>query len=274
MEFHTRYTYKAYNGFVMETCDIIDGIQHEATDEDAAKLAEYVRDKLDLAVDLACQGEQERRSGHRASAEAYQRKWEEAMAEVKPLLPLVRKGGVAFSNRETAIARFRSKTPMMSGTRRLSSIVFISENLQSNLCGSALGGSQIGCLQQRRCPIESDYRHRRRQLVRWIGDLRSAGLGAFNAARITISLRASGICRCDRWRYHSNGPREPTGLPRKIYRVSGRDVRGGTVGGSSQQVGAIRGVRDTAGRDVPHRLFGGDSLSSDVLCVRVGNDER
>ena len=64
MEIHTRYTYEAYNDFVTETCAIIDGIQHEATNEDAAKLAEYVRGKLDLAVDLACQGEQERRSGH------------------------------------------------------------------------------------------------------------------------------------------------------------------------------------------------------------------
>jgi hypothetical protein len=30
----------------------------------------------------------------------------------------------------------------------------------------------------------------------------------------------------------------------------------------------------TAGRGVHHRLFGGDSLSSGVLCVRVGNGER
>src|SRR5260370_23013320 len=81
--------------FVAESC-VIDGIQHEATAEDAAELAEYVRGKLNLAFSLACQGEQERRSGHPASAEAYQRKWEEAMAEVKPLLPLVRKGGVSL----------------------------------------------------------------------------------------------------------------------------------------------------------------------------------
>ena len=78
-----------------ESC-VIEGIQHKATAEDATKLAEYVRGKLDLAVSLACQGEQERRSGHWASAEAYQRKWEEVMAEVKRLLPMVRKGGVSI----------------------------------------------------------------------------------------------------------------------------------------------------------------------------------
>lgn len=109
MEIHTRYTCEAYNDFVTETCAIIDGIQHEATNEDAAKLAEYVRGKLDLAVDLACQGEQERRSGHRASAEAFQRKWEEAMAEVKPLLPLVRKGGVSL---------FPTEKPQSLGSRQ------------------------------------------------------------------------------------------------------------------------------------------------------------
>src|SRR5260370_10970042 len=40
---------------------------------------------------------------------------------------------VAFSNRETAIARFRSKTPMMSGTRRLIIGVFRSEEHTSEL---------------------------------------------------------------------------------------------------------------------------------------------
>ena len=90
----TRYTHKAYNGFVAEPCSLIDGIQHEATAEDAAKLAEYFRGKLDLAVSLACQGEQERRSGHWASAEEYQRRWEQVIAELKRLLPLVRKSGV------------------------------------------------------------------------------------------------------------------------------------------------------------------------------------
>jgi hypothetical protein len=58
---------------VAEPCTLVDGIQHEATVEDAAELADYFRGKLDLAVSLACHGEQERRSGHRASAEEYQR---------------------------------------------------------------------------------------------------------------------------------------------------------------------------------------------------------
>ena len=73
-----------YNGFVAESC-VIDGIQHEATAEDAAKLAEYVRGKLNLALSLVCQVEQERRSGHWASAEECQHKWGEAIAEVKRL---------------------------------------------------------------------------------------------------------------------------------------------------------------------------------------------
>jgi hypothetical protein len=81
---------------VAEPCGIIDGIQHQDTAEDAAKLAEYVRCKLDLAVDLACQGEQERRSGHWAAAEEYQRKWEKAIGEVNRLLPLVRMSGVSL----------------------------------------------------------------------------------------------------------------------------------------------------------------------------------
>jgi hypothetical protein len=85
---------KAYNGFVAEPCTLIDGIQHEATAEDAAKLEEYFRGKLDLAVSLACHGEKERRSGHRASAEEYQRQWDQVIGELKRLLPLVRKSGV------------------------------------------------------------------------------------------------------------------------------------------------------------------------------------
>lgn len=92
-----------------KTCAIIDGIQHEATNEDAAKLAEYVRAKLGLAVDLACQHEQERRSGHWASAEACQQKWEEAMAEVKRLMTMVRKGGVSL---------FPTEKPQSLGSRQ------------------------------------------------------------------------------------------------------------------------------------------------------------
>jgi hypothetical protein len=96
MDGHTRYTHQAYNGIVAEPCTLLDGIQHEATAEDAAKLEEYFRGKLDLAVSLACQGEQERRSGHRASAEEYQRQWEQVIAEIKRLLPLVRKSSVSL----------------------------------------------------------------------------------------------------------------------------------------------------------------------------------
>jgi hypothetical protein len=80
---------------VVESC-VIDGIEHEGTNEEAAELAEYVRGKLNLALSLACQGEQERRSGHWASAEKYQRKWEETIAEVKRLSPLVRQSGVSL----------------------------------------------------------------------------------------------------------------------------------------------------------------------------------
>jgi hypothetical protein len=58
------------------------------------QLTEYVRGKLGLAVSLACLSERERRSGHWASAEKCQRKWEEAFAEVKRLLPLLKEGGV------------------------------------------------------------------------------------------------------------------------------------------------------------------------------------
>ena len=91
-----------------------------------------------------------------------------------------------------------------SSYRRISKAIFAAPRLAVHKLDVCSNGG---------CPNRTDYRHRRRQLVRWIGDLRSAGLGAFNAARITISIRASGIGRCDRWRYHSNGPREPTGLP-------------------------------------------------------------
>lgn len=74
------------------------------------QLAEYVRSKLNLAISLACQGEQERRSGHWASAEEYQRKWEEAIAEVKRLLPLVRKSGMPlYATEEPEPPRSRKK---------------------------------------------------------------------------------------------------------------------------------------------------------------------
>ena len=92
-----------------ESC-VVEGIQHEATLEDAAELAEYVRGKLDLAFSLACQGELERRSGHWASAEAYQRKWKQVIAEAKRLLPLVRKNGVPlFPTQKPQSSRSRKK---------------------------------------------------------------------------------------------------------------------------------------------------------------------
>jgi hypothetical protein len=113
-------TYKAYNSFVAETCGIIDGIQHQATDEEAAELAQYFRGKLNLAVSLACQAEQERRSGHWTSAEEYQRKWEEVMAEAKRLLPLVRKSGVPLLESENLKPPAPATTEAPKAKRRIS----------------------------------------------------------------------------------------------------------------------------------------------------------
>ena len=59
------------------------------------QLAEYVWGKLTLAVSLACRGEQERRSGHLASAAESHREWGSVMAEVKRLSPLVRNPSIA-----------------------------------------------------------------------------------------------------------------------------------------------------------------------------------
>jgi hypothetical protein len=96
MEFHTQYTDTTYNGVVAEQCAVLEGSQDEASRLEPVELAEYVRAKLNLALHLACQGEHERRSGHWAAAEDYQRQWEVVMAEVKRLLPLVRKSGVSL----------------------------------------------------------------------------------------------------------------------------------------------------------------------------------
>ena len=60
------------------------------------QLAEYVRGKLNLTLSLASQGEHERRSGRWKSAVEYQRQWEEAITEVKRLLPLVRASGMSL----------------------------------------------------------------------------------------------------------------------------------------------------------------------------------
>ena len=91
-----------------ESC-VIEKIQQEATAEDAAELAKYVRGKLNLALHLASEAEHERRSGHWAAAEGYQRQWEEVMAEVKRLLPLVRKSGVSLFATGNSLSGSRQK---------------------------------------------------------------------------------------------------------------------------------------------------------------------
>ncbi len=74
------------------------------------QLAEYVRSKLKLAINLACNGEQERRSGHPQAAEGYRQEWESVMAEVKRLLPQVRgRGALLFAAREPTRSRSRQK---------------------------------------------------------------------------------------------------------------------------------------------------------------------
>src|SRR5215475_4709531 len=68
------------------------------------QLAAYVRAKLNLAVQLACKAERERRAGRWNSAEQCQRQWEGLTAEVRRLLPLVRFSGVCSGETETALA--------------------------------------------------------------------------------------------------------------------------------------------------------------------------
>jgi len=69
------------------------------------ELAEYVRDKLNLALSLACQAEQARRAGRRSAAAEFQRRWKETIAEVSRLLPLVGKDD------KTSLGPKKSKTP-------------------------------------------------------------------------------------------------------------------------------------------------------------------
>ena len=76
--------------------------QDHATRLEADELAEYVRAKLNLAIQLACEGEHERRSGHWESAEGYKCRWEEVMAEVKRLLPVLRNSGVSLFGKSHA----------------------------------------------------------------------------------------------------------------------------------------------------------------------------
>lgn len=74
------------------------------------ELAENLRGKLNLAVSLACQAEQARRAKSWASAEAFQRQWEETIAEVRQLLPLVGKGDQpVFGTRKGRLSRSHRK---------------------------------------------------------------------------------------------------------------------------------------------------------------------
>jgi hypothetical protein len=78
------------------------------------ELAEYLRGKLNFAVILACQGEQERRSGHWEKAAEYQRQWEDSMEEVKHLLPVARESGVSLFPTCNPASFSRAEAPMMS----------------------------------------------------------------------------------------------------------------------------------------------------------------
>ena len=84
-----------YNEYVADDSCAVAVAPAEHIERDPVELAEHVRAKLNLAIKLACEAEQERRSCRWESAEVYQRQWEEAMAEVKRLLTLVRKSGVS-----------------------------------------------------------------------------------------------------------------------------------------------------------------------------------
>ena len=86
----------AYDNLGAESYIVLDGRQNDATRLEAGELAEYIRAKLNLAIQLACEGEHERRSGHWESAEGYKCRWGEVMAEVKRLLPVLRNHGVSL----------------------------------------------------------------------------------------------------------------------------------------------------------------------------------
>jgi hypothetical protein len=85
----------AYNVCVADSSSAVALATTEHIETDPVELAEHVRSKLNLAIRLACEAEHERRSCRWESALEYQRQWEEVMAEVKRLLPLVRKSGVS-----------------------------------------------------------------------------------------------------------------------------------------------------------------------------------
>jgi hypothetical protein len=94
---------------VAESC-VIDGTQHEATAEDAAKLAEYVRGKLGLAVSLACQGEQERRSGPPYSQYRNPRAARPAASRRRPGVP-GRFQDMSILEHENGAVALKSQTP-------------------------------------------------------------------------------------------------------------------------------------------------------------------
>lgn len=100
----------SYNGLVADNSCAVAPAPDERIETDPVELAEYVRGKLNLALHLACGAEHERRSCRRDSAEEYQRQWEEVMAEVKRLIPLVRKSGVSlFATEKPQSHRSRQK---------------------------------------------------------------------------------------------------------------------------------------------------------------------
>jgi hypothetical protein len=62
--------------------------------------------------------------------------------------------------------------------------------------------------------------------------------------------------------------------PCRCCRLSSLDVRGGSVGGSSTEVGAVRRSRDTVGRGSHHCVVSRGVLSSNGLCGCVVDRER
>ena len=92
----------AHDDIVAKSYVGLDRLQDDATRLEADELAEYVRAKLNLAIQLACEGEHERRSGHWESAESYKCRWEEVMAEVKRLLPVLRNSDVSLFGKSRA----------------------------------------------------------------------------------------------------------------------------------------------------------------------------
>jgi hypothetical protein len=86
----------ANDNLVAESYIVLGGLQDDAIRLEPGELAEYIRVKLNLAIQLACEGEHERRCGHWESAEGYKCRWEKVMAEVKRLLPVLRNSGVSL----------------------------------------------------------------------------------------------------------------------------------------------------------------------------------